>query len=307
MYAQTSLMDQALDCDELSSSAPWNRDTETSLVQARPYGTSVPVVRSVTTPRVPANDRLDEPDTADATQRLPRQSSETEESPISCTTDGDRSRVMSGECALASQVNRGVDDDGARVSDEDCDDESPDTLATKTVSDGTARTSTSVVTPTLSNLRLAQNLHTAEGRETRECDFPSPELTPRALRDSLLIDEVSIPASDPDDSPGVALPTLVPHDWATRAIEVTVDGYAPSGRPKPQRVRHLAVADLDASLRYMQRRTREVQSITRATQPNSEHTSRLVKLAIWDAIKRLAQNLPPSERTAIEDTLVSPT
>jgi len=99
---------------------------------------------------------------------------------------------------------------------------------------------------------------------------------------------------------------LVPLSWVQHTLRVTPDEDRDrtAGRPKVFVKREgLTVGDLDHSLTYLQRRTREVQKLVQGAQPDREHTTKIVTAAIKDAIRRLGANLPEQNRVAIDSVV----
>jgi hypothetical protein len=98
---------------------------------------------------------------------------------------------------------------------------------------------------------------------------------------------------------------IVPLAWLRGVTQVDPEeaGERRAGRPKMNVRRCLTVGDLDSSLTYLQRRTRDVQRLVQDAQPDSEQTTRVVKAAIKDAIRRLSQNLPAESRDAIDSVV----
>lgn len=98
---------------------------------------------------------------------------------------------------------------------------------------------------------------------------------------------------------------LVPVAWMSGSTQVTPEeaGERKSGRPRINTRRTLTVGDLDNSLLYLQRRTRDLQKLVRGTQPDAAHTTRIVTAAIKDAVRRLCANLPEEKREAIDEAV----
>jgi len=98
---------------------------------------------------------------------------------------------------------------------------------------------------------------------------------------------------------------LVPLAWIRGTTQVTPEeaGERKAGRPKIN-VRHtLSVTDLDNYILYMQRRTRELQKRVEGTHAHSDHTTKMVKATIRDAIRRLCVSLPEANRDAIDSVV----
>lgn len=103
----------------------------------------------------------------------------------------------------------------------------------------------------------------------------------------------------------VARTPIVPLAWIRGSTQVTPEeaGERKSGRPKLNVRRTLSVNDLDNSITYLQRRTRELQKLVKGAQPDTAHTTKIVTAAIKDAVRKLCANLPDEKRDAIDEVV----
>lgn len=104
------------------------------------------------------------------------------------------------------------------------------------------------------------------------------------------------------DMERIARTPIVPLSWIRGATQVTPEeaGERKAGRPPMNVRRNLCVDDLDQSLTYLQRRTRELSRLVKETHPSSEHATKIIKGAIKDAIRKLSANLPQENRDEID-------
>lgn len=98
---------------------------------------------------------------------------------------------------------------------------------------------------------------------------------------------------------------IVPLSWCKGSTQVTPDDpgeVRKAGRPKLMTVKKtLTVNDLDNSLSYIQRRTREVSKLVKDSQPSTEHTHTIIRCAIKDAIRKLSMALPEENRAEFDE------
>ena len=138
--------------------------------------------------------------------------------------------------------------------------------------------------------------------------------------DTVIVDNESVSTSGAqaplgEQPPGevLALPALaercariplVPGAWLRGSTLVTPDeAGGRAGRPKINVGRRLSVGDLDHSLTFLQRRTRAVKQLVIGSQTDTEHTTRIVRAAIKDGIRRLSANLPEADRDRIDNAV----
>jgi hypothetical protein len=103
----------------------------------------------------------------------------------------------------------------------------------------------------------------------------------------------------------IARTPIIPSHWFKGKLQITPEdtGDHKAGRPKVNVRKTLSMSDLDNSITYLQRRTRELQKLVRGTQPSEAHTSKIVSAVIKDAIRKLCVNLPEEKREAMDEVV----
>jgi hypothetical protein len=99
---------------------------------------------------------------------------------------------------------------------------------------------------------------------------------------------------------------IVPLEWVRGLTRITPDdvGEARVGRPRLIMTRReLSMHDMESNIQYLQRRHRELSKIVKDTQPTSEHTTKIIRSAIKDAIRKLSMSLPEANREQIDSAV----